>query len=574
MLNLLKRPSTKNALLITLGILFVYVFSIRPLSPFQTLQLRMHDFFFLNSLRFKMPPPELQEIAIIALDDESYSRVNEKWPWDRSVYAKLTQKLSQQNPKMILLDVAFGGESRNPESDEQLAASFKEAGNVIIAYYLGDDGKAVLPLEKFRTVSLDSGYVNKPLDNDFTIRQAQAIKQTVQGEIYDIALEIKAASHLFDSEIVISDDKSQITFKQKGNEEPRYQGVHIPIPIRKDGTLFLNYQANRRSFTTYPVWEVLQDRLPPDSLKDKIVIFGITNRLMHDIHNSPFGVIPGVLIFANFLLMVLSGQYVTEIGLGANLLILLFSGFGVGVATYRFSLWRGFLFLFYFVLVLLVGTFFLYHQNIHWDFSGTLFGIILCYLGVTFYRYLCLLFENMALREEAITDGLTQLYTYRYFELRLRNEFERASRYHTPLSLIFIDIDHFKRINDTYGHEEGNEVLRTVAKILKDSTRRVDVVARYGGEEFCIILPQTDLEGAQQCAENLRQTVEKTPFPIQKSEPLKVTVSLGVSAYPEFPVTTSEELVKLTDLGVYQAKNTGRNQVCVAGKTFLKKEVP
>jgi len=569
-LKSLRQLSAKNAFLIAFGILLVYIFSIRPLNPFQVLQLRTEDFFFLNTLRFRTPPPELKDIVLIALDDESYAKVNQRWPWDRSIYAKLTDNLSLQKPRLILLDVAFGGESQNPKSDTLLADSIHKAGNVVIAYYLGDYGEQVYPLEKIRVVSLDSGFVNKPLDPDFTIRRVQPFQWTLDGKLVDTALELKAASYIFGADLSPSKGSPFIRFQKRGNQPSRLRGLETSIPIRRDGTLFLNYQAKREDFTSIPVWKVLANQLPPDTLKDKIVIFGITYRIMHDIHNSPFGAIPGVIIVANFLLMILSGSYIREAGLWVNLLMLFLVGLATAHATYRFSLWRGFLFLFYEAVLLFGITFFLYQENIHWDFSSAFFAMIFSYLGITFYKYLCLLMENVALREEAITDGLTQLYTYRYFELRLRNEFERAQRYKTPLSLVFVDIDHFKRINDSYGHEEGNVVLRTVSQVLKKSTRRVDLVARYGGEEFCVVLPQTELAGAQQYAENLRKMVEETPFVLLGSEPVKVTVSIGVSSYPRLQASSSEELVKLTDDALYQAKESGRNRVCVAGNSSEK----
>lgn len=564
MFKRLRRASAKNAILIALGILCVYILSLRPLTPFQVLTLKMDDLFFLQSFRFRPLPKELEDIVLVALDDESYAKMNKRWPWERSVYAELTEKISRQAPRLILLDVAFGGASGDPRNDVLLTSSLQNAGNVLIAYHLGDYGETILPLEQVRKAALDYGYVNKPLDPDFAIRRAYPCQWTVDGKLLEIALEVKAASHLFHAKVSHLPQERLLRFERKGpSKETRFRGAGSPMPLHRDRTVFLNYQARRENFKTVPVWKVFSEEVPPDLFKDKIVLFGITNRLMHDIHNTPLGVIPGVFIVANFLLMILNGGYVTEAPLWLNLVLLVLAGLGTAYATYRFSLWRGFLFLFYEVVVLLGITFYLYLNNIHWDFANALIAISLSYLGVTFYKYLCLLFENISLKEEAITDGLTQLYTYRYFELRLRNEFERAARYRASLSLAFIDIDHFKRINDTYGHEEGNLVLKMVAEVLKKNTRRIDLVARYGGEEFCVVLPQTDLEGARQYAENVRKMVEDIPFLLRKTEPVKVTISIGVCSYPQFKVPSGEALTKLTDQALYQAKQSGRNRVCI-----------
>lgn len=564
MLKLFQRPSVKNALLIALGILFVYLFSIRPLDPFRTIRLKMQDSFSLNAFRFKNRPPELKEMVLVVLDDESYTKVNQRLPWDRSLYADLIEKISRQKPRLILMDVAFGGESRYPESDHLLADAIQKAGNVLLAYSIGESGEPVYPLDQIRKASLDTGFLNKPIDADFTMRRVRVSYISLEGKPFDYAFEIKAAAHLFGATPSISENGSLFLFKKESPSISSFHGFNVPMPIRKNGTLPLNYQAKRQDFKTIPAWRVLKEDIPQDVFKDKIVIFGITSQIMHDVHQTPFGSLPGVFIVANFLLMLLSGGYITEASTGLNLLILCLAGLLTAYTTYRLSLWRGFLFLFYEAVLLLGVTFYLTLKTIRWDFSGTLFAILSCYLGITFYKYLCLLLENVSLKEEAITDGLTQLYTYRYFELRLRNEFERAKRYHTFLSLVFLDIDHFKKINDTYGHEEGNVVLKTVAQLLKKNTRRVDLVARYGGEEFCVVLPQTDLEGARQYAENLRKAVEEAPFTLLQSEPVKVTVSIGVSSYPTINVPSSEEFVKVTDHALYQAKQGGRNRVCIS----------
>ncbi|MBI4437329.1 MAG: diguanylate cyclase [Candidatus Omnitrophica bacterium] len=558
-----KHPQGKNAFLLALALLSFYAFVLLPLDPFQILKLKLEDFLFRTTFLAKKLPPELDEIVLVVLDDEAFAKVNQRWPWERTVYGELIEKISAQKPRLILLDLTFVGESKEERTDRLFAESLQKAGNVIISYYFSEFGKPVPPLPMIREASLDAGFVNKPLDKDFTIRRARAAYRTVDGKLLDYAIEVKAAAHYFGSRPRLSEKENLLTFQKKTDAPVTARGWKMPMRITKEGILPINYQARPEQFPTYSIWSILSDQVPPHALTDKFVIVGITNRIMHDIHHSPFGSIAGVYIFANLFLMILSGAYVVQVGFWINLLLFFLIGLATALATYKLPPWRGFLFLFYEVAIFLGITFFLYSKNIRLDFSSVVTAAILSYLGSTFYKYLCLLFENVSLKEEAITDGLTQLYAYRYFELRLRNEFERAQRYRTPLSLVFVDIDHFKRVNDTYGHEEGNAVLKTIAGILKKNTRRVDLVARYGGEEFCAILPQTDLEGARQYAENLRKAVEETSIPLNKTETLKVTVSIGVSSYPRFPLASSEELVKLTDQALYLAKQGGRNQVCI-----------
>lgn len=162
------------------------------------------------------------------------------------------------------------------------------------------------------------------------------------------------------------------------------------------------------------------------------------------------------------------------------------------------------------------------------------------------------------LLKEAITDGLTGLYDHKYFMLRLEEEVERSKRYLRPLSLLMIDIDHFKDYNDAFGHPAGDEVLMRLAEVFARFSRKVDVVARYGGEEFVIVLPETNREGARVLAERLRKHVETTPFRRDRI----VTISVGVGFFEGSNVTFAKgDLIKMADEALYRAKQGGRNRV-------------
>ncbi|MBF0543981.1 MAG: diguanylate cyclase [Candidatus Riflebacteria bacterium] len=164
---------------------------------------------------------------------------------------------------------------------------------------------------------------------------------------------------------------------------------------------------------------------------------------------------------------------------------------------------------------------------------------------------------NARLNELAITDGLTQLFIHRYFQLKLDEELKRSTRFNDPISLILFDIDHFKKFNDTWGHQQGDMVLKEVAKLLKESVRDTDIPCRYGGEEFTIILPRTTAEQAIVFAERLRKTVETNNFSGQE-KPLSVTISIGIAEYPKM-AKSKAELVKFSDKALYYCKKQGRN---------------
>jgi len=166
------------------------------------------------------------------------------------------------------------------------------------------------------------------------------------------------------------------------------------------------------------------------------------------------------------------------------------------------------------------------------------------------------------LKDMAIRDGLTGLLNRREFHQRLDGEVDRAHRQSTPLSLIMIDIDHFKRVNDTHGHLAGDEVLRKVATVLSQSIRSMDHLARYGGEEFVIVTPEPQ-QGTLVMAERIRKAVENSRFMGKSERDLQVTVSLGVATLPD-QARTAQTLIARADKALYRAKESGRNRVCAA----------
>ena len=173
--------------------------------------------------------------------------------------------------------------------------------------------------------------------------------------------------------------------------------------------------------------------------------------------------------------------------------------------------------------------------------------------------------EHTHTRRLASTDGLTDLYNHRTFQERLAQEVDRANRYERPLSVVMIDVDNFKIYNDTYGHPQGDMVLRELARLLRETSRTSDIVARYGGEEFAIILPETDRVSAQKIGHRLRERVELHPFPGEERLPRgALTISVGVAIHTL--AGTREVLLQSADAALYKAKRAGRNRVCVAGE--------
>jgi two-component system cell cycle response regulator len=172
--------------------------------------------------------------------------------------------------------------------------------------------------------------------------------------------------------------------------------------------------------------------------------------------------------------------------------------------------------------------------------------------------------DNARLEALAHTDPLTQLLNRRALAARLGSELDRARRYDSVVTLLMVDLDHFKKVNDTHGHLVGDDVLREMAGLLRHEARSVDLVARYGGEEFAVVLPQTGEEGAVRFAERLRDRVASHPFRADgpgDRTPLSLTASIGVATFPSHRVESVEDLFARADAALYRAKADGRDRV-------------
>ncbi|HUV49941.1 MAG TPA: diguanylate cyclase [Anaerolineae bacterium] len=172
--------------------------------------------------------------------------------------------------------------------------------------------------------------------------------------------------------------------------------------------------------------------------------------------------------------------------------------------------------------------------------------------------------KNRQLKEMANRDGLTGLYNHRYFQETISRDFQKAARYHESLSCVMFDIDHFKKFNDTYGHQTGDMVLKTLGDLIRELIRNSDLSARYGGEEFALLMYHTEPKEAVMLAERLRKAVAQHKFQADSQNTvLTVTISVGVVSFPHPEIADAKTLIKCADKALYRAKEEGRNRVVV-----------
>jgi len=168
----------------------------------------------------------------------------------------------------------------------------------------------------------------------------------------------------------------------------------------------------------------------------------------------------------------------------------------------------------------------------------------------------------------SVRDGLTDLYNQRSFLEMLRMEVLRSTRYEYPISLLFMDLDHFKNYNDTNGHPKGSEALKQIAILIQKRVRVTDIVCRYGGDEFLVLLPYTQKSGAQKVAVDMQRIINQAPIENYAKQPGgMMTISIGISEYPADIQTGSEDWVRITDETLYRAKQSGKNNICLYTKT-------
>lgn len=176
--------------------------------------------------------------------------------------------------------------------------------------------------------------------------------------------------------------------------------------------------------------------------------------------------------------------------------------------------------------------------------------------------------KNALLERLSVTDELTGLYNRRYFQLHLKMQATLAKRHNYSIGCLLIDVDHFKNINDTYGHDVGDRVLKGIAQTMASKMREGEVLARFGGEEFTICLNMVDKGGALVAAERMRKAVEDANLG-DSSAAIKTTISIGVAVYPDTNLKNSDEVIKAADEALYQAKRSGRNKVVLYSESFV-----
>ena len=539
------------------------------------------------------------DIVIVAIDDASYEYILDnygEWPLSRDIYAQMIEYLETQQPKIIAFDLMFVKSLKSkPNADKALVDAMRKYSNVYTAMNFDNQPEELRKPPKLpQSLTIDvENYSDDINFRDITFSNCRAILSDILNSTSNVG--------------IINVSRADDGILRKMPMFARYQGEFYPhlglkvgleylkttegqnidkfvvdknsnlilgdrkVYLDNDGSAILNWNGPSGTYTYIPMYKLIKkvNGEPTDldySFKNKIIYFGTTAASLFDIKTVPVGKIyPGVEVQATYVNNLIDNNFITKTGKHVTVLVSVIlalitvllvmqipSAIAASVSTV--AIYMAYVIASYYAMKM---------SNLWIELIYPLLAVILAFITSLIVKYLIKSRDFEQQYKLATTDGLTDLYNHRYFQDQMKMNVEHSKRYETNFSLIIIDIDFFKKFNDTYGHQSGDAVLRQVAQILKRNVRATDIVCRYGGEEMSIILPNAGKEEALTTAEKICSLVAQKTFKLNNDKETNVTISLGVSTYP-FDGETPSDLIESADKRLYNAKNNGRNQV---GKT-------
>lgn len=555
-----------------------------------------------------------KDIVVITVDDPSYEYLLSEygdWPVPRSVYAEILDYIQAQNPKYVAFDLLFiKSLNRIPGSDDKLIEAFSKYKNVFTAINFDDPSHEVrkpplLPnniktdinikyknlkphyypncrsiLQEIMEVTDNVGHINTPKDDDGVTR---VVPSFITYPLFDVNNNY---------EIIKPEYYAYMTIKMFVDYLNKYENQNITeftidekgylllgnrkIPLTSRGDIILNWYKKCNDQVSYeyvPFWKVLKSHkgimngdkphLEPNFFKDKIVFIGTSVFGLYDIKTVPIGkYVPGVELHSTLFNNLLENAAIKRVDYYYDYLI----AFVLSILSIIF-VWRIRSVFFSTGLFLSSVAFYLYLSIIAMSKYNLWIGIVipitislLIFIASFLVKYLLKSRDFEYTYKLATTDGLTELYNHRFFQEEMKNKVQICNKQGKNFSLLYMDIDFFKKFNDTYGHQAGDAVLKHVAKTLKSCVRTEDFVCRYGGEEMAIILNNANREIAVSVAQKICKTIAEKSYELTPDLEVKITISIGVASYPENGKTPSE-LIEYADKCLYNAKENGRNQV-------------
>ena len=532
-----------------------------------------------------------EDIVIVAIDDATYEYILDnygEWPLPRDTYAKVINYLEQQSPRSIVFDLMFVKSIKSSNgADEMLINSFQKYNNIFTSMNFDNQSEDLrIPPELPDKLSLNIQNNSKIDFSQLTFSNCRKILQGI----------IDATSNIGIINVSRSDDgilrKMPLVVKYKDKFYPqlalkvglnylgetqqtftidKHSDLHIGdrrIYLDKDGSAILNWYGPAGTYTYIPMYQLIKavngEKTELDyDFSNKIVYFGTTAASLFDIKTVPTGKIyPGVEVQATYVNNILDNNFIKKVDRGYTIVLSLLLALLIASVVTRVNsaFAASMMSLSTYFVYILIAYYAMRFENLWLELIYPLIFSIAAFTLAYIVKYLIKSRDFEQQYMLATTDGLTELYNHRYFQEQIRMQVEQSKRYSNNFSLIIIDIDFFKKFNDTFGHQSGDAVLRQVAQTLKKNVRATDIVCRYGGEEMSIILPNTTKDEAFATAQKICNRVAEKTFKLTGNNETHVTISLGVSTFP-FDGDTAPKIIEAADKKLYNAKNNGRNQV-------------
>lgn len=530
-------------------------------------------------------------IVIIAVDDATYEYILGKygeWPLPRDVYANMINYLEKFSPRAIAFDMMFVKSLKSENNaDRALINTFKKYNNLFTSMNFdnqSEDLRTPPELPEKLTLNIEN---NSKIDfSDLTYTNCRKILDGI----------INATSNIGIINVSRSDDgvlrKMPLIVKYKDKFYPQlalkvglnYLGEtgntfeidknsNLKIGDRKifldkDGSAIINWYGAAGTYTYIPMYQLIKavngEKTELDyDFSNKIIYFGTTAASLFDIKTVPTGKIyPGVEIQATFVNNLIDNNFIRKVNRGYTIALSILLALLIASVVSRVSsaFTASLMSLSIYFIYILISYYAMKFGNLWLEMIYPLIFSIFAFTCAYIIKYLIKSRDFELQYKLATTDGLTELYNHRYFQEQIRMQVEQSKRYNTSFSLIIIDIDFFKKFNDTFGHQSGDAVLKEVAQTLKRNVRATDIVCRYGGEEMSIILPNTPKEEAFSTAQKICDRVASKKFKLFSGKETNVTISLGVSTFPA-DGESAVDIIEAADKRLYNAKNNGRNQV-------------
>ena len=534
-------------------------------------------------------------IVIVAIDDASYEYILDhygEWPLPRDIYAKLIDYLETQKPQIIAFDLMFVKSMKSDiNADIELSKAFKKYNNVFTSMNFDNQPQELrispqlpeklaidvtnnskidfsnLAFTNCRTIlegilnnTSNIGIINVSRSDDGILRKMPVVVK-YKGKFYpQLALKV-GLKYLADTE---KQNIKNISIQ----ENSILNAGNRKIFLDKDGSAILNWYGPAGTYTYIPMYQLIKalngEKTSLDyNFENKIIYFGTTASSLFDIKTVPTGkVYPGVEVQATYVNNIIDNNFIKKADKSITIItsLLLAGLIAFSVMSLSSAFTASLVSLSAYFMYLLMSYYAMRFGDLWLEVIYPLIFSILAFTVAFIVKYLIKSRDFETQYKLATTDGLTELYNHRYFQEQMLMQIEQAKRYNNSFSLIIIDIDFFKRFNDTFGHQSGDAVLRQVAFTLKKNVRATDIVCRYGGEEMSIILPNTSQEEAYSTAEKICKRVASHTFKLANGKDSNVTISLGVATFP-FDGEDASSIIETADKRLYNAKNNGRNQV-------------